>query len=90
MFTLDKEFDSKVKRLSLHFQDVGIDDKGTMINSATIFGTLQLFTGSKTKVKNINFSLPLSFNKDLKNHVLAIIREAIRADESRESLASKK
>ncbi len=87
MFTLDKAFEGKVKRLSLHFQDAGIDNDGTMINSATVFGTLQLFKeGDKKMVKNINFSLPMNHNKDLKNHVLSIISEAIKADEK----ASKK
>ena len=79
MLVLKDSFDGRVKRLSLHVQDAAIDDDGVKIDSATIFGTLQLFIeGSKDKVRNINFSLPLSFNKELKNHLMSIIEQAIK------------
>lgn len=83
MFTIKKEFNGKVKRLSLHFQDASINgDKP--VDSGTIFGTLQVFQeGIKNKVKNINFSLPMDFNKDLKNHIVSIIGEAIKLSEKK-------
>lgn len=79
MLVLKDLFDGRVKRLSLHVQDAGIDDDGVKVDSATIFGTLQLFIeGDKKNVKNINFSLPLDYNKELKNHLMSIIEQAIK------------
>lgn len=79
LFVLSSLFNNKVKRLTLHVQDVGIDNDGVKQNSATIFGTLQMFKeGDKENVKNINFSLPLDYNKELKNHILSIIEQAIK------------
>lgn len=82
MLVLKDSFDGRVKRLSLHIQDAAIDNDGVKVDSATIFGTLQLFIeGDKEKVKNINFSLPLDFNKDLRNHLMSIIDQAIKQSE---------
>ena len=82
MLVLKDSFDGRVKRLSLHIQDAAIDNDGVKVDSATIFGTLQLFIeGDKDKVKNINFSLPLDFNKDLRNHLMSIIDQAIKQSE---------
>lgn len=79
LFVLSSLFNGSVKRLSLHVQDAGIDNDGVKMNSATIFGTLQLFKdGDKENVKNVNFSLPLDYNKELKNHILSIIEQAIK------------
>lgn len=80
-FSLGEQFENRVKRLSLHIQDAGIRDdknKDTVINSATIFGTLQLYKkDDKKKVENINFSLPLNDNEDLKNLLVSMIAEAV-------------
>lgn len=82
MLVLKDSFDGKVKRLSLHVQDAGIDNDGEKVESATIFGTLQLFQeNDNKKVKNINFSLPLNHNKELKDHIMSIIDQAIKQSE---------
>lgn len=82
MLVLKDSFDGKVKRLSLHVQDASVDDDGVKIESATIFGTLQLFQeGVKDKVKNINFSLPLNHNKELRDHLMSIMEQAIKQSE---------
>lgn len=78
--SLSAKFNNEVKRLSLHIQDAGIkDDKsGELINSATIFGTLQLYkSDDKKKVENINFSLPFNDNEDLMNHICSMIEQAV-------------
>lgn len=86
MLVLKDSFDGRVKRLSLHVQDAAVDDDGVKIDSATIFGTLQLFQENSDKVKNINFSLPLNHNKELRDHLMSIMGEAIKANDK----ASKK
>lgn len=83
IFSLTETFDKKVKRLTLTMQDAPIykspEDKDTLVGqAATIFGTLQVFTDDNKKVKNINFTFPLNFNKELKAHILAIIDEALK------------
>jgi len=76
-------FKGEVKRLQLTIQDVPIykspKDKETLVgNKPTIFGTLQLFKkGDKKKVKNVNFTLPFSNNKDFQSQILAMIEEAL-------------
>lgn len=81
LYSLEEQFEGRVKRLSLHIQDAGVKDEkkpDTILKSATIFGTLQLFKkDDKKNVENINFTLPLNHNTDLKNHLVAIIAEAV-------------
>lgn len=88
-FTLSEQFEGRVKRLSLHIQDVGIKDdknKEKVIESATIFGTLQLYKkDDKKKVENINFSLPLNDNEDLKNHLVSMIAQAVMLDHKKKT-----
>ena len=80
-YSLGEQFGGRVKRLSLHIQDAGIKDdknKDEVIQSATIFGTLQLYKkDDKKKVENINFSLPLNDNEDLQNHLVSMIAQAV-------------
>ena len=87
VFSLTDHFEGKVKRLQLTIQDVPIykspEDQETLIgNSSTIFGTLQLYKDNdKKNVANVNFTLPLTFNADLKNHILSMVGEAIKLKE---------
>jgi len=85
VFSLSDHFKGKVKRLSLHFQDGALakPEKGEDAKVHTVvFGTLQLFIeGDKKKVENVNFMFPLTVNTDLKNHITAIIKEAIKNKE---------
>lgn len=88
VFSMSNTFDKKVKRLTLTIQDVPIyespENKDTLVGeSATIFGTLQMFTDSKKTVKNINFTLPLTDNKDFKDHVLSMVQAAIDLHEKK-------
>jgi len=88
MFALTDHYKGKVKRLTIHIQDNDVfkspDEKDTLVGrSATISGTLQLFTGSKDTVKNVNFVLPLSNNKEFKAHILAMIDEAMKLSEKK-------
>lgn len=88
LFNLTNTFDGKVKRLSLIIQDVPIyespEKKDTLVGeSATIFGTLQLYTDSKKTVKNVNFTLPLTDNKDFKDHVLSMVQAALDLHEKK-------
>lgn len=85
VFSLAKHFGGKVKRLSLHFQDGALtaaeEGKENKVHTV-VFGTLQTFIeGDKKKVENINFMFPLTVNTDLRNHVTAIIKEAIKNKE---------
>jgi len=88
--SLDEQFEGKVKRLQLTIQDVPIykspEDKETLVgNKPAIFGTLQLHQKDakgkiKKKVKNVNFTLPLDNNVEFRNHVIAMIAEAVMLD----------
>lgn len=85
VFSLTKHFGGKVKRLSLHFQDGALtapeEGKEHKVHTV-VFGTLQLFIeGEKKVVENVNFMFPLTVNVDLKNHITAIISEAIKNKE---------
>jgi hypothetical protein len=89
LFSITDHFEGKVKRLTLTIQDAPIykspEEKDTLVgNSATIFGTLQLYKpGDKKKVDGVNFTLPLTHNEFLKTHILGIISEAISLHENK-------
>jgi len=80
-FTIEEQFEGKVKRLSIHIQDAGIPDdtdNNKIVQSATIFGTIQVYIKeNKEKVRNINFSLPLNDNEDLKNHLVSLMTQVV-------------
>lgn len=86
VFSLTEFTLGKVKRLTLHFQDIPSYDKpgadGKLLGDCAIMsGTVQLFIPTdKKKVRNINFTYPLQENTDLKRHVLSIIKSAMDAD----------
>lgn len=87
VFSLQECFKGKVKRLTLHFQDIDLSeskDKKEPNLAGWVFGTLQLFIeGNKETVENVNFHFSLGVNTDLKNHVTAIIKEAIKNNEKK-------
>lgn len=89
VFSLTDFTKGRVKRLTLHIQDVPSYDnvKGEKIDlgqCAIISGTLQIYKYyDETKVDNINFTLPLQSNVDFKKHILSIIKSALEADAKR-------
>lgn len=89
VFSLTDFTKGKVKRLTLHIQDIpGMDkDKDGKLHEmgdvAIISGTLQKYNGSKDTVDNINFTYPLQSNAEFKRHILSIIKSALEADAKR-------
>ena len=89
VFSLTDFTKGKVKRLTLHIQDIPAINKekdGTetkMGDCAIISGTLQRYNGSKDTVDNINFTYPLQSNAEFKRHILSIIKAALEADKNR-------
>lgn len=85
VFSLTEFTSNKVKRLTLHIQDVpsfdNIDgEKVELGQCAIISGTLQVFKeNDKKMVDNINFTLPLQSNAEFKKHILSIIKSALDA-----------
>lgn len=92
-FSLTEFTDGKVKRLTLHIEDINISDSKdseTKSKTAVISGTLYLYKDKLITLKEgednfytVNFMLPLQSNADFKKHVLSIIHSAIDLDKTR-------
>jgi hypothetical protein len=97
-FSLTELTKGKVKRLTLHFQDIpsftkdkdGI--KHDMGNEAIMSGTLYIFKDKVQKLNEgednfytVNFTFPLQANAEFKRHILSIIDSAIKLDKTRVS-----
>lgn len=89
-FSLTEFTFNKVKRLTLHFEDLPVDeskDSTTKVPTAIMSGTLYMFQdgefGKKdAKTRTVNFMLPLQSNAEFKRHILSIIKSAMELDKA--------
>lgn len=94
-FSLTDFTKGKVKRLTLHIEDVKakvLDEDKKKEVVALISGTLYVNKSKMIELKpgendfyTINFMYPLDGNKEFKRHVLSIIKSALEADKERVS-----
>lgn len=92
-FSLTEFTKGKVKRLTLHIEDINISDSKeseTKSKTAVISGTLYIYKDKIQDLKpgednfeTLNFMLPLQANADFKKHVLSIIHSALELDRTR-------
>ena len=89
LFSLTEFCKGRVKRLTLHIEDLKAPmkegDKKVIV--AMISGTLYLYKDKMITLKDgeddfysLNFMLPLQSNKEFKRHVLSIIKSALEAE----------
>jgi len=91
-FSLTEFTKGKVKRLTLHIEDLKAkqtDESKGKVTVAIISGTLYIYK-DKELVKEgednfytVNFMLPLEYNKEFKRHILSIIKSALEQDRLR-------
>lgn len=92
-FSLTDFTKGKVKRLTLHIEDVKAkqtDESKEKITVALISGTLYINKDKQITLKEgednfytVNFMLPLESNKEFKRHILSIIKSALEQDRER-------
>lgn len=92
-FSLTDFTKGKVKRLTLHIEDVKAkqtDESKGKVTVALISGTLYIYKDKQIVLKEgetdfytVNFMLPLESNKEFKRHILSIIKAALDEDKKR-------
>lgn len=89
LFSLTEFCHNRVKRLTLHIEDLKAPmkegDKKVVV--AMVSGTLYLYKDKMITLKDgeddfysLNFMLPLDSNKEFRRHILSIIKSAIEAE----------
>lgn len=89
-FSLTDFTGGKVKRLTLHIEDIKVDEKkdsDVKLPTAIVSGTLYVFKDGEIgkkggETRTLNFMLPLQANADFKRHVLSIIKSALDLDKT--------
>jgi hypothetical protein len=92
-FSLTDFTKGRVKRLTLHIEDVQAkqtDESKSKVTVALISGTLYIYKDKLITLKDgednfytVNFMLPLESNKEFKRHILSIIKSALEEDKKR-------
>jgi hypothetical protein len=94
-FSLTDFTKGRVKRLTLHIEDVKAktnDESVDKVTVALISGTLYIYKNKQIELKpgednfyTVNFMYPLEGNKEFKRHILSIIKSALEQDKQRVS-----